>query len=503
MSTLEKLSELESRRAAIENSGDEAAKEVSLAKGKLSARDRITKLLDENSFVEIGAFITSRSTAFNMDVLDTTADGLISGFGTINGNPVYVYSQDVNTLGGAIGEMHAKKIVRMYKDALKMGVPVIGILDTVGVRLQESIDALEGYGAIFTQMTHASGVIPQIAIVAGDCAGGAAFIAGLSDFVFMSAKTAKMFLNSPNTIDDKSATFDHIATAKVHFEESGLASFIADQEEDVINEVKNLITYLPKNNLSEVPFYNVTDDINRADANLNSFDFETSKIKDIVTSIVDNGEYLELNGKYGADALTAFARMNGGTVGIIANTASTADYHAVKKMSKFVLLCDSFNIPIITLTQGTHFTSTLATEKLGIIKECSKLVHAFANATVAKINVILNEAFGSSYIAMNSKHIGADYVYAWPSAKISTLNAESAIKIMYDKEIQSAPVASEVITQKTAEYETLNSSAYAVAARGYIDDIIEPAATRKRVIAALEILATKQIDTVYKKHPTV
>ncbi|WP_069997616.1 acyl-CoA carboxylase subunit beta [Cellulosilyticum sp. I15G10I2] len=503
MSTLEKLSELESRRAAIENSGNEDAKKVSLAKGKLSARDRITNLLDENSFVEIGAFIRSKSTAFNMGVLDTPADGLVSGYGTINGNPVYVYSQDANVLGGAIGEMHAKKIVRIYNDALKMGVPVIGILDTVGIRLQESIDALEGYGSIFMQMTNASGVIPQIAIVCGDCAGGAAFIAGLSDFVFMPAKTARMFLNSPNTIDDKSADFDHIATAKVHFEESGLASFIADQETDVIREVRNLITYLPQSNSEDVPFYNVTDDINRMDANLNQFDFSANQVKDIVASIVDNGEYLELNSKYGADALTAFARMNGGTVGVIANITSTVDYHAVKKMTKFVSLCDGFNIPVVTLTQATRFTSTLLTEKLGIIKECSKLVHAFANATVPKINVILNEAFGSSYIAMNSKHIGADYVYAWPTAKVSTLNAESAVKIIYDDEIKNASVASEVLSQKIAEYEHLNSSAYAVAARGYIDDIIEPAATRKRVIAALEILSTKQVDTLYKKHPTV
>lgn len=503
MSTLEKLSELESRRAAIENGTSDDTKKVSLAQGKLSARDRITTLLDENSFVEIGAFIKSRSTSFNMDKLDTPADGLVSGYGTINGNPIYVYSQDATVLGGAIGEMHAKKIIRVYKDAVKMGVPVVGILDTVGIRLQESIDALEGYGGIFLEMTQASGVIPQIAVVCGDCAGGAAFIAGLSDFVFMSSKTARMFLNSPNTLEDKAATFDQIATAKVHFEESGLANFVADQEEDVISEVRNLVTYLPRNNSEDVPFYNVTDDINRMDASLNSFDFESQEVKSIVASIVDDGEYLEINSKYGTDALTAFGRMNGGTVGVIANVTSAADYHAVKKMSKFVNLCDSFNIPLVTLTQTTHFTSTLATEKLGMIKECSKLVHAFAQATVPKVNVILNEAFGSSYVAMNSKHIGADYVYAWPTAQISTLKAESAVKIMYDEAIKNAEIASEVIAEKTAEYEALNSSAYAVAARGYIDDIIEPAATRKRILAALELLATKQEDQLYKKHPTV
>jgi acetyl-CoA carboxylase carboxyltransferase component len=503
MSTLEKLSELESRRAAIVNSGSKDAKKVSLAKGKLTARDRITHLLDENSFVEVGAFVTSRSTAFNMDVQDTPADGVVSGYGTINGNPVYVYSQDSSVLGGALGEMHAKKMVRIYDDAIKMGVPVIGVLDTVGIRLQESVDALEGYGTIFTKMTEASGIIPQITIVCGDCAGGAAFIAGLSDFVFMAAKSARMFLNSPNTIDDKAATFDNIAAAKVHFEESGLASFIADEEIDVIGKVKELITYLPQNSSEEGPFYNVTDDINRMDSNLNHFDFNTNKVVDIITSIVDNGEYLELNSKYAEGVFTGFARLNGGTVGVVANAESTVDYNGVKKMTKFVNLCDGFNIPVLTLTNIKGFTSTTATEKLGIIKECSKLVHAFASATVPKVNVILNEAYGSSYIAMNSKHIGADYVYAWPTAKVSALNAESAVKIMYSEEIKNASVAGDVIAQKTAEYEAINSSSYAVAARGYIDDIIEPAATRKRVIAAFEMLSTKQINDSFKKHPTV
>lgn len=503
MSMLEKLSELESRKAAIANSGNEDAKKAALAKGKLSARDRITNLLDENSFVEMGAFVTSRSYSFNMDVQDTPADGVVSGYGTINGSPVYVYSQDASVLGGAIGEMHAKKIVRIYDDALKTGIPVIGVLDTVGIRLQESVDALEGYGAIFTKMTEASGVIPQIAVVFGDCAGGAAFIAGLADFVYMSSKNARMFLNSPNTIEDKAAAFDSIATAKVHFEESGLATFIGEKEEDVISEVRNLVTYLPQNNAADVPFYNVTDDINRVDSNLNQFDFAVNKVTDIVTSIVDNGEYLELNAKYGVTAITAFARMNGGTVGVIANADTTIDYTGVKKMTNFVRLCDAFNIPVLTLTHIKGFTSTVATEKLGIIKECSKLVHAFADATIPKVNIVLGDAVGSSYIAMNSKHIGADYVYAWPTAKVSALNAESAVKIIYDEEIKKASLASEVIAAKTAEYETINSSAYAVAAKGYIDDIIEPAATRKRVIAALEMLSSKQVDGNYKKHPTV
>ncbi|PHV71159.1 carboxyl transferase [Sporanaerobium hydrogeniformans] len=502
MSTIEKLSELESRRAAIEKSSNGDAKKSALAKGKLTARDRITNLLDENSFVEMGTFVKSRSLAFNMDSQDTPCDGVVSGYGTVNGSPVYVYSQDASVLGGALGEMHAKKIVNVYDKAMKMGVPVVGFLDTVGLRLQETVDALEGYGAIFTKMTQASGVIPQLAVIAGDCAGGAAFIAGLSDFVFMSSKNARVFLNSPNAMEDKKASFDTLATAKVHAEESGLASFISDKEEDLIKQVKELLSYLPLNSEEEIPFYTVTDDINRVEAGLNNFDFENGKVVDIVTAIVDNGSFLELQKDYSQSVLTAFARFNGGTTGIIATTEAQVDYKGVKKVTSFVNLCDAYGIPVVTLTNIEGFTSTVATENMGMVKETSRLVHAFANASIPKVNVLLNHAFGSSYVAMNSKHIGADYVLAWPTAQVSTLNPESAVRIMYEKEIKESTVAAEKIAEKVAEYEALTSSSYAVAAKGYIDDIIEPAATRKRVIAALEILATKQVDS-YKKHPTV
>lgn len=491
MSTLEKLSELESRRTTIVTSCNEEAKKVALAKGKLTARDRINTLLDENSFVEVGAFITSRSTSFNMAYEGTPADGVVTGYGTVNGNPVYVYSQDASVLGGAIGEMHAKKIVRVYEDALKVGVPVIGFLDTVGIRLQETVDALEGYGAIFAKMTEASGVIPQIAVVVGDCAGGAAFIPGLSDFVFMSGKTARMFLNSPHTLDDKTASFDTVATAKVHFEESGIATFVEDKEEDLIEKVKKLLTYLPQNSSEESPFYVVTDDINRMDPELNSFDFKKKNIREIVTSIVDNGDIYTLNSGYGTSALTAYARMNGGTVGIIANEETLMDYKAVKKITSFITFCNQFNIPLISLTNIEGFSSTVETEKLGIIKACSELTKAFANASVPKINVILNQAFGSSYLVMNSKATGCDTVYAWPTAQIASLKTESAMKIIYAEALQAGTISREEFVEKTAEYQIAQTSAYAVAARGMIDDIIEPAATRKRIIASLEVLATK------------
>ncbi len=497
MSTLEKVSELESLKAAIENSCNEDAKKEAFSKGKLTARDRIKSLLDENSFVEIGAFIKSRSTAFNMQDKETPADGVICGYGTIQGNLVYVYSQDSTVLGGAIGEMHAKKIVRTYEDAIKMGVPIISLIDTAGIRLQEYVDALDGYGSLFKIASEASGVIPQICGILGDCAGGASFIAGLSDFVFIASNNGKMYLNSPNTFDDKSASFDSVASAKIHAEESGLAHFIAEKEEDLLGGIRTLITYLPSNNNEEPPCYHCEDDLNRTDASLNDFEIGKNSITDIIISLSDNSEYLEVSKQYGQAAFIGFIRMDGSTVGIVANKEPVADYAAVKKMTQFVTLCDAFNIPIITLTNIERFESTPQTEKLGMIKECSKLTYSFASATVPKINLILGTAYGSAYVAMNSKHIGADYVYAWPTAKVSALDSECAVRIMYDEEIRSSENAINTMTNKITEFEEMNSSAYAVAARGYIDDIIEPAATRKRLMAALEVLSTKQVDSLY------
>ena len=494
MSMLEKLSELEARRIAIQTNGN---------KNTLSARDRITQLFDENSFVEIGTFIKSRSTAFNMNVQDTPAEGVVCGYGTVQGNLVYAYSQDNTVMGGAIGEMHAKKIAKTYEDAIKMGVPIVAFIDSAGIRLQEHVDALDGYGMIFSKSVEASGHIPQLTVVCGDCAGGTSILAGLADFVFIVEKTGRMFLNSPNTIADQKATFDTVAAPKVHLEESGLVQFASTNEAELIGKVKEIISYLPSNSDEDVPCYECQDDLNRIDENLNYFEFGVNDIKDIIASVADNNEMIEIAAEYSETIFTGFIRMNGATVGTIANKKPSCDYKGVKKITHFVKLCDGFNIPVLTLTDIEHFESTVVTEQLGIIKETSHLVQAFADATVPKVNVILNHAYGNAYVAMNSKHIGADYVYAWPTAEIGTMNSESAIRIMYDKEIQVADRAVDYIANKTEEFNALNTSAYAVAARGYVDDIIEPAATRKRVIAALEVLFTKEVNGVYKKHPTL
>lgn len=503
MSTLQKLSELEAHKIAILNGYDEEAKKAALDKGKLTARDRVKHLLDENSFVEIGTFVTSKTFTCKGQKVNTPADGVVCGYGTVEGNLVYVYSQDPTVLGGAIGEMHAKKIAKTYDDAIKMGAPVIGFIDTVGLRLEESIEALNGYGMIFNKMSKASGVIPQIAVICGDCAGGISFVAGLSDFTFMSTKNGKMYLNSPNTLEDKNASFDHVASANVHLRESGLAVWGEESEQVLIGKIRELLTYLPLNSEQETPCLNCMDDLNRVDSSLNAFDFDVRQISEIIASIVDNGMYFEVGEQYGAKVFTGFARMNGATVGFVANKEEAIDLAALQKTTQFVNFCDGFNIPIVTLTNIKYIESTVATERLGIIKAASKLAFAFANATVPKVNLILKEAYGTAYMLMNSKHIGADYVYAWPTAQVSTMNSESAVKIMYEEALQNAENPADLMQEKVKAYEEEHSSVYAVAAHGYIDDIIEPSATRKRVIAALEVLYTKQVANHLKKHPTV
>ena len=503
MSTLQKLSELEARKIALLKGYDEEAKKAALDKGKLTARDRITQLLDENSFVEMGAFVTSKLVTHEDEKVKTPADGVVCGYGTVEGTLVYVYSQDFTVLGGAIGQMHANKIAKTYEDALKMGAPIIGFIDTVGLRLEESLEALDGYGKIINQMSQASGRIPQIAVICGDCAGGISCVPGLSDFTFMSTKNGKMYLNSPNTLEDKNVSFDHVATADVHLKESGLASWGEEEEGTLIQKVRQLLTYLPSNSDQETPCLVCQDDLNRVDTSLNDFDFNVTPIKDIITSVVDHGEYLEVSEQYGKTVFTGFARMNGATVGFIANNEEKMDMHALHKITHFISFCDGFSIPIVTFTHIQSIESTVATERLGIIKAASQLAFTFANATVPKVNVILKEAYGSSYLLMNSKHIGADYVYAWPTAEVSTMNSESAIKIIYEDELQNAEKPADLMKEKITAYEAEQSSVYAVAAHGYIDDIIEPAATRKRIIAALEVLYTKQATSRFKKHPTV
>ena len=471
---------------------------------QVSAGRRIEALLDDNSFVEIGGLVTARNTDFNLSDNATPADGVITGYGVINGSLVYVYSQDATVLGGSIGEMHAKKIANLYDLALKMGAPVIGLVDCAGLRLQEATDALNGFGQIYLKQVQASGVVPQITAIFGTCGGGMAVVPTLTDFTFMEEKSAKLFVNSPNALDGNYTAKLDTATAKFQSEEAGIVDVVGEEAE-IIDKIRELVSILPANN-EDGAFDECTDDLNRVSDTIANAVGDTSIA---LADIADNNVFFEVKKAYAKDMVTGFMRLNGVTVGAVANRTvvyddemkETAKFDAVlspegcEKAAEFINFCDSFNIPVLSLTNVKGYKATVDAEK-NMAKAAAKLTYAFANATVPKVNVIIGEAFGSAYVAMNSKAIGADMTYAWSNASIGMMDSNMAAKIMYaDKP--------ELIAQKASEYATLQSSAIAAAKRGYVDAVIEPADTRKYVIGAFEMLFTKKEDRPSKKHGTV
>ena len=466
---------------------------------QVSASKRIEALLDDNSFVEIGGLVTARNTDFNLSDNATPADGVITGYGVINGSLVYVYSQDAAVLGGSIGEMHAKKIANLYDLALKMGAPVIGLVDCAGLRLQEATDALNGFGQIYAKQ-----VVPQITAIFGTCGGGMAVVPTLTDFTFMEEKSAKLFVNSPNALDGNYTSKLDTASAKFQSEEAGIVDVTGD-EASVIEQIRQLVSVLPANN-EDVAEDECTDDLNRVSDTIANAAGDTSIA---LADIADNNVFFEVKRNYAKDMVTGFIKLNGLTVGAVANRTvvydedmkETAKFDAVlspegcEKAAEFVNFCDSFNIPVLTLTNVKGYKATVCAEK-HIAKAAAKLTYAFANATVPKVNVVIGEAFGSAYVAMNSKSIGADLTFAWDSASIGMMDANMAAKIMYaDKP--------EVISEKASEYAALQTSAVAAAKRGYVDSIIAPADTRKYVIGAFEMLYSKKEDRPSKKHGTV
>ncbi len=482
------------------------------SKAQLSARDRILSLLDDNSFVEIGAMVTKRSTDFNLQKLEAPADGVITGYGIINGNPVYVYSQDVKAMGGSIGEMHAKKIAGLYDISLKGGVQVIGLIDTAGLRLQEAADALAGVGEIFLKQTMASGVIPQITAVFGNCGGGSAVSAALSDFVYMTKDNASLFVNAPNAIEGNN--IGKCNTASAAFKAgSGSVDFVLESEEEVLASIRELIDILPSNNESELPEESCNDDLNRL----------TDGFEDIIgdpavalAAISDDSFFMEVKKEYAKDMVTGFIKLNGATIGAVANRTVLLDEtgKAVEKFEAclsqagcykaeaFVEFCDAFGIPVLTLTNVNGYKASACEEK-GVAIAAAKLTYAFANATVPKVNLITGKAFGSAYITMNSKHIGADFVYCLPNAQIGTMEAKLAAQIIYADDIKTAKDSTAMLNEKANEYDSLVQSAATAARRGYVDTIIEGASVRKQMIYAFEMLYSKREDRPAKKHGTV
>lgn len=478
---------------------------------KVTARQRIENLLDDNSFVEIGALVKARSTDFNIKSKDTPSDGVITGYGVINDRLVYVYSQDSSVLGGSVGEMHAKKISNLYDLAMKTGAPVIGLIDSTGLRLQESVDGLNAFGQIYMKQSLASGVIPQITAVFGNCGGGLSIVAELSDFTFMESESAQLFVNSPNAISENRKEVCDSASAKFQSETAGNVDFTGTEAE-IIDGLRELISILPSNNEDEAVDIVCEDDLNRAAEGIESCVQDT---KLALENISDSNFVVEVKKDFAPEIVTAFIQLNGATVGAVANRTKvydddmniTAEFDAkltvkgCNKAAEFVNFCDAFNIPVLTLTNVNGYAATMCQEKNGA-KATSRLVYAFANATVPKVNLIIGEAIGSAYVTMNSKATGADVVYAWPTAKVGMMEAKSAVQIMYADEIAGGD-ADAIINEKVAEYQALQGDIMAAAARGYVDSIIEPVDTRKYLIGAFEMLYTKFEDRPGKKHGTV
>ena len=470
------------------------------------ASTRITSLLDANSFVEIGKSITARNTDFNMAETKAPSDGVITGSGVIDGNLVYVYSQDASVLNGTVGEMHAKKISALYDLAMKTGAPVIGLVDCAGLRLQEATDALEAFGSIYLKQTLASGMIPQITAVFGTCGGGMAVVPALTDFTFMEAKKGKMFVNTPNALEGNHVDKCDTAAAEFQSQETGLIDGVGTEEE-ILGEIRQLVSLLPSNFEDNDSFVECTDDLNRTCDDLAACAGDTSIA---LSRIADDGLFFETKKEYGKDVVTGFLRLNGATVGAVANRTEvyneegekteefdgTISARGARKAADFVKFCDAFDIPVLTLTNVTGFKATLCNEKM-MAKSVGDMVHAFADATVPKVNVIIGKAYGTAYVAMNSKSVGADLVYAWENAEIGMMDASLAAKIMYP----GADAA--VLNEKAAKYRELQSGVASAAARGYVDTVITPADTRKYVIGAFEMLFTKREDRPAKKHSAV
>ena len=471
------------------------------------ASQRIAALLDDNSFVEIGGLVTARATDFNLKPNETPSDGCITGYGVINGNLVYVYSQDASVLNGTIGEMHAKKITNLYDLAMKTGAPVIGLIESAGLRLQEATDALAAFGEIYLKQTMASGVIPQITAVFGTCGGGLGLFPTMTDFTFMEEKNAKLFVNAPNALDGNVITKCDSSSAKFQAEESGIVDVVAD-EATILEKVRELVSFLPANNGDDASFLeDCTDDLNRVNPEIAGCVGDTSVALSI---LADDNNFFEVKSGYAKNMVTGFLRLDGVTVGAVANRSEICDEEGkvaekldavltaegCEKAAEFVNFCDAFGIPVLTLTNVKGYEATLASEKT-IAKAAAKLTYAFANATVPKVNVVIGKALGTAYVVMNSKAIGADITMAWPDAQIGAMDGKLAAKIMYDGQ------GADVINEKAAEYEALTLNVTSAAKRGYVDQIVNAADTRKYVIGAFEMLFTKSEDRPAKKHGTV
>ncbi len=513
----EKVKELINLREEARLGGGQKRIDAQHAKGKYTARERIAMLLDEGSFEEFDMFVTHRCTDFGMDKSHTLGDGVVTGYGSIDGRLVYVFAQDFTVTAGSLSLTMSEKICKVMDMAMRNGAPVIGLNDSGGARIQEGVNALAGYAEIFQRNVMASGVVPQISAIFGPCAGGAVYSPALTDFTLMKRDTSYMFLTGPKvvkTVTGEVVTQEQLGGASVHSSKSGVAHFAVDTEEEGIALIRKLVSYLPQNNMEDAPLAVCTDSIDRLEDSLNEIIPDNPNkaydMYDILRAIVDNGDFLEVHEAYARNIITCFARFNGQSVGIIANQpkfmAGVLDIKASCKAARFVRFCDAFNIPIVTLVDVPGFLPGTGQEYGGVINHGAKLLFAYCEATVPKVTVTLRKAYGGAYIVMSSKHIRGDINYAWPSAEIAVMGASGAVEVLAAKEIaacESEEAKAKLIAEKEKEYNDKFSNPYNAAKYGYIDDVIEPRNTRFRVIRALQSLATKRLTNPAKKHSNI
>ncbi len=491
--------------------GGQAAIERQHDKGKLTARERIALLLDDDSFQELDALVTHHATTLGMDERITLGDGVVTGYGTIDGRLVYLYAQDFTVMGGSLGAAHAAKIAKVQDLALRMGAPIIGIQDSGGARIQEGILSLAGYADIFLRNTLASGVIPQISVIMGPCAGGAVYSPALTDFCFMVKDTSQMFVTGPavvKAVTSEDVTMDELGGAMVHNSASGVAHFAADDDKSCLEMVRTLLSYLPQNNLEDAPSVLTQDNPARAESLLDTIIPDSTNepydIKDVITAVVDRDSFFEIHEHFAKNLVIGLARMDGSTVGVVANQpafkAGALDIDAADKGARFVRFCDAFNIPLITFEDVPGFMPGMAQEHGGIIRHGAKLIYAYCEATVPKITVITRKAYGGAYIVMNSKQIRGDVNLAWPTAEIAVMGPEGAVGIIYRKEIEAAADPEALRAQLIAEYREQFANPYLAASYGHLDAVIEPSQTRAALVNALAMLRNKRDENPPKKH---
>lgn len=514
MTMQEKINELLELRNKARLGGGEKRIDKQHSQGKFTARERILMFLDEGSFEEFDMFVSHRCTNFGLEKEKYLSDGVVTGYGTVEGRLVYVFSQDFTVFGGSLSETFAQKICKVMDQAMKVGAPVVGFNDSGGARIQEGVNSLAGYAEIFQRNILASGVVPQISAIFGPCAGGAVYSPALTDFIMMRKNTSYMFVTGPKvvkTVTNEDVTVEDLGGASIHSSKSGVAHFAVDSEEEGIALLRELMSYIPSNNMEEAPTIPCDDPINRLEDSLNAIIPDNPNkpydVKEVINGIVDNGKFLEIQPNYAPNIIIGFARFNGMSVGIVANQpkylAGVLDINASRKGARFVRFCDAFNIPLVTLVDVPGFLPGTAQEYGGIILHGAKLLYAYGECTVPKVTVILRKNYGGAYCVMSSKHLRGDINYAWPTAEIAVMGGKGAVEILMGKEIKAIEdpqKQAEFIAEKEAEYRDAFANPYVAAKYGYIDDVIEPRNTRFRVIRALESLRNKRLENPAKKH---